>query len=138
MTGKPKNFHIGIKAVIQQEGRVLVLKDPRFNGVDLPGGKIDEGEGIEQALKRELWEELGLKNFKQKELLHIFERKDYKGENTSLMLAYYLVEAKIDKIKLSSEHNGYEWVSAKDLKTLTKNGAFRNEGIKSVLTKVLK
>lgn len=56
-----KNFHIGIKAVIVQNNKALLLKDPRFNGYDLPGGRIDKDEDIEEALKRELFEELGLK-----------------------------------------------------------------------------
>lgn len=56
----PQNFHIAVKAVIVKDDKALVLKEAsRFSGFDLPGGKIDENESIEEALKRELYEELG-------------------------------------------------------------------------------
>jgi len=133
-----KNFHIGIKAVIVNKGKALVLKDLRFNGYDLPGGRIDSGEGIEVALKRELDEELGLKKFTIGELLHVFERLDYGNKKASLMLIYFKVTAKIAKIKLSKEHSQYQWISKKDLSEISNKGEFRNEGIKTVLGMVLK
>ena len=62
---KQKKYHIGIKALIVKNGKALVLKDEgRYPGFDLPGGKIDENESFEQALKRELREEIGLNKFK--------------------------------------------------------------------------
>jgi 8-oxo-dGTP diphosphatase len=136
---KVKNFHIAIKAVIVNNGRALVLKEPnRFSGFDLPGGKIDEDENIEQALKRELNEELGLKKFKMGELLHVFERLDYHKNGTKLMLIYYKVEATFKKIKLSNEHTSYKWISKNDLIEIIKTKEFRNDGIRIALEKVLK
>lgn len=50
-------------AVIRREGKVLVCQ--RAAGTQLaglwefPGGKREEGESAEEALRREIWEELG-------------------------------------------------------------------------------
>jgi mutator protein MutT len=54
-----------------REGKVLVLR--RSTGSiagswEFPGGKVDPGESPEQALRRELWEELGVKAIVRKEL----------------------------------------------------------------------
>lgn len=125
-----KKFHIGIKAVIENNRKILVLEDPRFHGYDLPGGKIDEGENIEAALVRELKEELGLKKFKIGELLYVFERPDYLKQGVYLMLIFFKVKAKISKIVLDNEHTGFKWVSNKYFKTIVKDGLIRNEGVK--------
>jgi 8-oxo-dGTP diphosphatase len=47
--------------VLDNEGRVALLHVGRHNFHKLPGGGIDEGENIEQALERELMEEIGCK-----------------------------------------------------------------------------
>lgn len=130
----PQNYHIGIKGLIVNNKKALVLLDPRFNGFDLPGGKIDEGEDIDQALKRELYEELGLEDFTKGELVHVYERTDYKKKGINLMLICFMVKAKISDIRLSDEHSEFKWISKKDLN----DGKFRNEGIKVALAKVLK
>jgi 8-oxo-dGTP diphosphatase len=134
-----KNFHIGIKAVIVKTGKALILKDAkRFRGWDLPGGKIDEEEGIEQALKRELYEELGLKKFSMGEILFAFERPDYNKEGVKLILIFYKIEAEISKIKLSDEHADYLWISKKDFAEIAVKRGFRNAGVKTALEKALK
>lgn len=136
----PKTFHIGIKAVIVNNGKALVLKDEgRYPGFDLPGGKIDKGEGIETALKRELYEELGLKKFTIGELINVFERFDYNQKGIGLMLVAFRVKAKLTKIKLDKkEHSGFSWISKKEFTKLVKTNEFRNRGVIDALAKVLK
>jgi 8-oxo-dGTP pyrophosphatase MutT (NUDIX family) len=56
-------MYVAVKALIDKDGEVLVLKDPNLpaDGLDYPGGKISEKEfEIEAPLKREVIEECGL------------------------------------------------------------------------------
>jgi|ERR1035437_3120676 8-oxo-dGTP pyrophosphatase MutT (NUDIX family) len=135
----PQNFHIAVKAVIIKNDKALVLKEvDRFNGFDLPGGKIDEGESIDQALKRELDEELGLKEFEMGDLLHVYERTDYKKENISLMLVFYKVSTGDFDVILSEEHTEYKWISKEELAEMAANSMLRNDGVKVAIEMVLK
>ncbi len=62
MMSNPKPPHILARAAIIDQGHVLVCKtldlEPPF--YFLPGGHVDKGESIEQALLRELKEEIGI------------------------------------------------------------------------------
>ena len=52
-------YRVSAKAlIINQDGDVLLVKE-RHNDWDLPGGGIDYGETPQQALERELHEEIG-------------------------------------------------------------------------------
>lgn len=62
-----KSIRPGIKAfIVSDDGKVLVVKEKvqRFGKetiiYDVPGGGIDPGENLEEALKREVMEEVGL------------------------------------------------------------------------------
>jgi FAD synthetase len=62
---QPKQLLVVLGVVVKNR-RLLLLKrvDPRpaFNGMwELPGGGVEYGEGIEQALKREVFEEAGFR-----------------------------------------------------------------------------
>jgi 8-oxo-dGTP diphosphatase len=55
--------HLGIYAVIEHQGRILLVKKTRgpYTGMwDLPGGRPEHGESISQTLTREVKEETGL------------------------------------------------------------------------------
>ncbi len=50
--------------VVNKEGKIMLTTrgiQPGFGKLDLPGGFVEPGESVENALKRELFEELGLK-----------------------------------------------------------------------------
>lgn len=61
-------FRPSVYAVIVKGNKILLSR--QWDGYDFPGGGIKKGEGIEHALKREVWEETGVK-IKLGELLHV-------------------------------------------------------------------
>ncbi|MDW0117098.1 NUDIX hydrolase [Sporosarcina thermotolerans] len=71
-----------VYAVILKEGKVLMVKNKKYNNWTLPGGGVEKGETLEQAAIREVWEETGLtveigkllavnETFRQKENNHV-------------------------------------------------------------------
>lgn len=62
MTKKEDHIHVGVYGIYINDGKVLLIKKSRgpYKGMyDLPGGKIEKGETLEMALKREFIEETG-------------------------------------------------------------------------------
>ncbi len=64
-------YRVSVKALIlDDQGRFLLVKD--IAGLwELPGGGLDHGESVEQGLKREIREEMGL------ELTYIADTPSY-------------------------------------------------------------
>lgn len=61
MSGRPR---AGCGAAIVRDGRILLvrrLRPPEAGCWSLPGGKIDPGEPHEEAIRREVMEELGIR-----------------------------------------------------------------------------
>lgn len=115
-------FCVGQKAFIEKNGKVLVLFDP-VEGLDFPGGKIQEGEAINAnassltlSLKREVMEETGLD-------VNIFNPfavwyHEFPKESRNYGKVVYLVAFKAKylsgDVKLSDEHNNFKWVDKSD------------------------
>ena len=107
-------FNIGIKGIIEKEGRILLVHDQR-NGKDMwdvPGGRIDENESVEETLTRELQEELpGITNIRIGELLSAKRVPGMVLGDKGLFLVCYKVEADLPSIvRTSEEHDQFEWV----------------------------
>jgi 8-oxo-dGTP pyrophosphatase MutT (NUDIX family) len=52
--------HLLARAVIRRNDRVLVVRAEGQSHTFLPGGHVEDGEGLRDCLRRELWEELGV------------------------------------------------------------------------------
>ena len=53
-------FNYRVCALLLQEGKILAMQDERSPYYYLPGGRVQMGETVEQAVMREVREELGV------------------------------------------------------------------------------
>lgn len=122
---KEKLFWVGIKALIENgEGKILLLNSPGWKQKeieahwDIPGGRIEESQSAEEALKREVQEETGITNIENSEFFTAVisnHEIDFEGRTIGLLLMIYKVTTpENSKIKLSGEHTAYEWVDKKE------------------------
>jgi 8-oxo-dGTP pyrophosphatase MutT (NUDIX family) len=115
----PQQFFVGVKAVIRQDEKYLVLKHDKGHW-DLPGGRIDGNETIEEALLRELAEEIpnirGVKVGKQ--IMSYRVPGKIFGETGLVLLCYEVEISRVESIELGQEHTGYYWMTSEEIKKL--------------------
>ena len=102
-----------VAAIIKKNNKYLIVQRNRKKHLGLkwefPGGKVQKNETFEEALAREIKEELNIKVSLQDK---ITEEK-YKDEKIDIILHYYLCTQESGTIKLS-EHEDLAWVEKKD------------------------
>ncbi len=115
-------FHLGIKALIRNSaGQILLLKVNKeklkgFQGEaywDIPGGRIQKGQTVEETLIREVEEEIGVKeiaNVKPFSMVLSKIRIPQGDDSVGLILGAYTCEIpENSEIKLSEEHIEANW-----------------------------
>ena len=127
----PKTFYVGIKGLIVANNKILLLKCKDKNGNDywdLPGGRMEDGETISDALERELREELpSIANITIDKLQGAFKLARSLPDGQGLMLLMYTVHAHLPQISLSDEHTGYKWIAKDELHLLEQEAHIHNE-----------
>lgn len=98
-----------------EQGLYLFLRrspqSKRFAGQwEIPGGKADPGETIDQTLKREVSEETGLKIHN----LHVAGAAE--GNTPEACFVHLMMEAVVEpgEVRLSDEHDAFVWVTPAD------------------------
>jgi len=113
-------FRYVVGAVISKDSKVLLLKRPPedfMGGIyELPSGKVEKGESLEDALCREVREETGLEVIEIKEYLGHFDYQSKKGEKTRQFNFHVEVSSSTNKITLR-EHVAYAWVSKEEIES---------------------
>ncbi len=98
-------------AVIIKDGKLLLLKrnEEPFKGMwDLPGGYMNQGESPEQALRRELKEELGVEKCDLTRIGEFPGTASWKDNKFAVISFAYLVNSQED-INLNDENSDFMW-----------------------------
>jgi nucleoside triphosphatase len=125
-------------------GEWLLCKMPAQRGVfpgqwGLPGGGIEPGEQAEDALRRELREEVGLEVTDIEPLLFtdgLYTKRFPGGEQRPIYMIFlvYKCRAKSEVVTLNPEFEDYAWVAQDDLGNYDLNietvKTFSNSGVK--------
>lgn len=108
--------------VFDGDNRVALLHSRKDGHYKLPGGGIEDGENKEEALERELLEELGCRVDVSRELGEIVEFRDYKKmrQTSFCYQATVLGEKGAPSFTQKEIDNGFEIVWAKDLASAIK------------------
>lgn len=105
-----------VAAVVSRGSRVLLLKRPKIEfmgGIyELPSGMVEEGESLDAALSRELFEETGLELDEIKRYLGHF---DYLARGGRMTRQFnFEVSVREGDLRLS-EHESYAWIDKKEM-----------------------
>lgn len=115
MEGPPRYPIPTVGALVEQAGRVLLVRTAKWRGLwGVPGGKVEWGEGLEEALRREFWEEVGLRLSRVRFALvqeAIFSQEFHKP--THMLLLNYFAEAE-GVVRPNEEILEWAWVKAEE------------------------
>lgn len=124
-----KPYLISVYALIRNDnGEYLLLRRSKNSRTqpgkwDLPGGKVDPDETLEETVRREVREETGIS----------VEPKAIAGEVTfelpakKVIAVVYETEARVPGVRLSHEHEAFNWFPAVQISEMDELPAyFRN------------
>ena len=100
--------------VIENNGKILIAKrakkDALFGKWEFPGGKVEAGETLQECLKRELFEELGIRA----EVGEYLCTSTFCHKDTTFDMCAFKVPSFEGNIFLS-EHSAIAWVTPSEL-----------------------
>lgn len=119
----PKHPLLGVGALIFDGDRILMVErggEPLKGWWSIPGGLVETGESIDQAVRREVREETGL-DVRPQGVLKIFERimRDAEGRaEYHYVLIDYVCSVAGGDLQAGDDVSRAEWVPRRDLPQL--------------------
>jgi 8-oxo-dGTP pyrophosphatase MutT (NUDIX family) len=115
----PAWYALSALVYAERDGKILLLKRAEGTALAgqwyLPGGAADPGEFPEDAARRELFEECGLRIDGELELVGVYPMFVYGNDSLSVSYRGRVVDG---EIALSHEHDGAQWVDAAEMRLL--------------------
>lgn len=109
---------------VDDKNRILLVRQYRLPARaflwELPAGRVDKGESVLQAAKRELTEETGFKARKWTKLASFFVSPGFLAEKMTIFLARDLKEG--EQQPMEDERIQLQWFKAKELDAMVKGG----------------
>ncbi|MEN0004228.1 MAG: NUDIX domain-containing protein [Bacteroidota bacterium] len=122
-------FPVSVKGVCLIDGRVVVVQNERGEW-DLPGGKLQKGEGLKRALAREIREELGIEVHVGR-LLQAMQLPIMNQIEVLVIIFECFTEASFEELKISGENFAWGTYSVSELGAVNFPFAYK-EVVKSV------
>ena len=119
---RPGHPQVGVGGVVLSDQRVLLIrrgKQPLVGRWSIPGGTVESGETLEQALVREMAEETGLE-VEPQELLTVFDWIEREGDRVVFhyVIADYLCRCLSGTARAGSDALEVRWVGPEELEQL--------------------
>ena len=108
-----------VDAIVERNDKLLLVKrkkDPFKGSLSFPGGKVDEGERVEDALKRELNEETNL-DIEPIDILGVYSdpSRDPRGHRIYIT---FIATIKSGDAKAADDAESIEWLSINEQQDL--------------------
>ena len=115
----PSGPSVGVGAVLVHGGKVLLArrgKDPLRGRWVVPGGTVEAGETLENALLREVEEETGLR-VRPREIVTVFDRIERDGDRVRYhyVVVDYLCEYVSGSLRAGSDVEAVAWAAPEEL-----------------------
>jgi len=94
---------------------------------DIPGGKVEFGESLEEALKREIMEEVNIP-VKVAKPYSSFSYVTLKNTRHTVDIQFLVMAKNIKNLKINDDHDDFRWISEKEIGKYK----FSKERIKSI------
>jgi 8-oxo-dGTP diphosphatase len=116
----PNQPIVGVGGVVIHRGRVLLVlraREPLKGRWSIPGGMVELGEGLEEAVQRELKEETGL-SVEPRQMIEAFDRiqRDGRRVRYHFVIVDYLCRVKGGKLRPASDVLDARWARREDLR----------------------
>jgi 8-oxo-dGTP diphosphatase len=111
---------LGVGGVVIHDGRVLLARrgtPPLLHQWSIPGGKVEAGETLQQAVRREMAEETGL-DVRVRDMIEVIERIDLDAEGKArhhYVIIDYLCEKISGDARAASDVAEVAWAAREEL-----------------------
>ena len=113
---RPPTLLVGRCFVKRDDGKLLIVRralDDNHNAGkwEVPGGKVERGQGLADAQKREIWEETGLRVRVIRDFVCAYSYPIEGGRRYQAKFGIAQVVEDGKEVRLSHEHADHKWVS---------------------------